>query len=310
MQILFISREHGATRSLHMSPRRLIVLTGLTLLLALVSGVWVGNNMQQPLASVLAQVVGTQSEHTGIKPQELLEAKADAQRQLDALSVHMGELQARISRLDALGERLAELAGLDNGEFDFSLQVGQGGPEELLEGESLSSGDIMASLDELLARVDYRERQLGALEDLMAEQELSQAQMLSGWPVNTGYLSSTFGRRSDPFHGRASMHKGVDFAARTGSEIKAVAAGVVTWSGRRGGYGWTVEVSHADGYTTLYAHNSRNLVEVGDLVQRGQVIALVGSTGRSTGSHLHFEVKKNGQQVNPQAYLSRTDSEG
>lgn len=307
MQIIFISREHGATRSLQMSPRRLILLAGLLMTLALVIGLWAGSRMQEPLAYLLAR--NDKPLVTGVRPEELTRARADAQRELDALSVHLAELQARMTRLDALGERLAELSGLDNGEFDFSQPVGQGGPEEI-DSESLGAADLQSSLDELLQRIGMREKQLVNLEDLLAEQQLQQAQLLSGWPVKSGYLSSTFGRRSDPFHGKAAMHKGVDFAARLGSEIKSVAPGVVTFSGRRNGYGWVVEVAHADGYTTLYAHNSRNIAQLGDLVQRGQVIGLVGNTGRSTGAHLHFEVKRNGQQVDPKAYLSRSSNEG
>jgi murein DD-endopeptidase MepM/ murein hydrolase activator NlpD len=186
--------------------------------------------------------------------------------------------------------------------------VGQGGPDERLELEPFSGSELLGSLDALVARVDGREQQLEMLEELLADRRLEDARELAGLPVASGYLSSPFGRRSDPFHGRARHHKGVDFAAKRGTEVVAVAAGVVTWSGRKSGYGWTVEVSHADGYVTLYAHNQRNLVRVGDLVQRGQAIAQVGSSGRSTGPHLHFEVKKNGRQVNPESYIARAAS--
>jgi murein DD-endopeptidase MepM/ murein hydrolase activator NlpD len=108
-----------------------------------------------------------------------------------------------------------------------------------------------------------------------------------------------------PLSGRVSQHKGVDFAAKPGSDVVAVAAGVVSYSGRKSGYGNTVEISHADGYTTLYAHNQSNLVQIGDLVQRGQTIAKVGRTGRSTGYHVHFEVSKGGRQINPASFIAR-----
>ena len=231
--------------------------------------------------------------------------RVDAQRQLDAFAAHVAELQARLTRLDALGERLTELAELDASEFDFSLNVGQGGPEDLLGGAAYAPPPFISTLDELALRLDSREQQLEVLEQLLAERRLDEAEYLAGRPVLKGYMSSPFGRRTDPLTGRLSVHKGVDFAAKAGSDVVAVAAGVVTSSERRSGYGNTVEISHADGYVTLYAHNQSNLVQVGDLVQRGQTIAKVGSTGRSTGYHVHFEVSKKGRLVNPASYIAR-----
>ena len=304
MHIIFMSRRHGAARSLTLAPRHGLLLVSLLLGCTLAAGVALGSWLRPQAVPVAG--VDASAEQAQVLPEELAEARASAQRQLDALGVHLAELQARMTRLDALGERLAELAEVDGEEFDFSLPVGQGGPEELLDSEPFSDGEVLGSLDALVARLDSREQQLEVMEQVFAERRLEESRLIAGRPLLGGYQSSAFGRRSDPFHGRARMHKGVDFAARPGTEIVAVAAGVVTWSGRKSGYGWTVEVSHADGYTTLYGHNQRNLVKVGDLVQRGQVIALVGSSGRSTGPHLHFEVKKNGQQVNPQAYIART----
>lgn len=306
MHIIFMSRRHGAARALTIAPRHGLLLATLLLGCTLATGVVLGSWMRpESLPVVPGEPV---SATTGIQPEELAEARAAAQRQLDALGVHLAELQARMIRLDALGERLTELAELDADEFDFSQPVGQGGPDEPLDTEPFSGSEVLGSLDALAARIDGREQQLEVLEQLLAERRLDDARQVAGRPVASGYLSSPFGRRNDPFHGRARQHKGVDFAAKRGTEIVAVAAGVVTWAGRKSGYGWTVEVSHADGYVTLYAHNQRNLVQVGDLVQRGQTLALVGSTGRSTGPHLHFEVKKDGRQVNPETYIARAAS--
>lgn len=303
MHIIFMSRRHGAARSLTLAPRHGLLLATLLLGCSLAAGVVLGSWMRpEPLPAVPGELFG---ETNGIQPRELAEARAAAQRELDALGVHLAELQARMIRIDALGERLTELADLDGDEFDFSQPVGQGGPDEWLDTEPLRGSEVLGSLDALAARIDGREQQLEVLEDLLAERRLDDARQVAGLPVASGYQSSPFGRRSDPFHGRARDHKGVDFAAKRGTEIVAVATGVVTWAGRKSGYGWTVEVGHADGYSTLYAHNQRNLVKVGDLVQRGQAIALVGSSGRSTGPHVHFEVKKNGRQVNPATYIAR-----
>jgi murein DD-endopeptidase MepM/ murein hydrolase activator NlpD len=308
MHIIFMSRRHGAARSLTLAPRHGLLLAILLLGCSLTAGVVLGSWMRpDALPMVPGEPLG---ETSGIRPQELVEARAAAQRELDALGVHLAELQARMIRIDALGERLSELADLDEGEFDFSQPVGQGGPDELQDAEPFRGSEVLGSLDALAARIDGREQQLEAMERELAARQLEEASQVAGRPVASGYQSSGYGRRNDPFHGRARDHKGVDFAAKRGTEIVAVAAGVVTWAGRKSGYGWTVEVGHADGYATLYAHNQRNLVKVGELVQRGQAIALVGSSGRSTGPHVHFEVKKNGRQVNPTTYIARaSDSE-
>ncbi len=303
MQIILLSRRHGAARSLSLDWRGLSMALLVLIGTALAAGVAFGAWLVPPSPSLqddaqLTQVLDRQRAEVG-------EVRIDAQRQLDAFAAHVAELQARLTRLDALGERLTELAELDSSEFDFSLNVGQGGPEELAGSAAYAPPPFMSTLDELALRLDSREQQLEVLEQLLAERRLDEAEYLAGRPVLHGYMSSPFGRRTDPLSGRLSVHKGVDFAAKAGSDVVAVAAGVVTASGRRSGYGNTVEISHADGYVTLYAHNQRNLVQVGDLVQRGQVIAKVGSTGRSTGSHVHFEVTQNGRVVNPASYIAR-----
>lgn len=302
MHIIFLSRRHGAARSLTLAPRHGLLLASVLLGGALAAGAALGQWLAAaPPAPPAITLTTAQAD---AQPQGA-PAPAAAQLELDALGVHLAALQARMTRLDALGERLSELAELTDNAFDFSVPVGQGGPEELSDSEPFSQREVLDSLDALTAQIDDRERQLELLEGLLAERRLADAAQVAGLPVRSGYQSSPFGRRSDPFHGRARQHNGVDFAARPGTEIVAVAAGVVTWSGRKAGYGWTVEIGHADGYSTLYAHNQRNLVRVGELVQRGQTIALVGSSGRSTGPHLHFEVKKQGRHVDPASYIAR-----
>ncbi len=302
MHIIMLSRRNGATRSLHLDLRLLCgALVGVLLSAAAAGaalGSWMTPTVQAPEPHGAAQLLSEQLARID-------STREDAQRQLDAFSVHVADLQARLTRLDALGERLTELADLDASEFDFSLDVGRGGLEEPVDGVDYRPPSFMEALDELAVRLDSREQQLEVLEQLLADRRVSEAESLSGRPVRLGYVSSPFGRRSDPLTGRLSSHNGMDFAAKAGSEVLSVAAGVVTRSERSGAYGNLVEVSHADGYTTLYAHNKRNLVQVGDLVQRGQAIALVGSTGRSTGAHVHFEVRKDGRLVNPASYIAR-----
>lgn len=303
MHIIFLSRRHGAARSLSLDLHWLAIGLALLIALAVGGGAAVGAWLAPkptglPESVEITQALDAQRDEVGA-------VRIDAQRQLDAFAAHVAELQARLTRLDALGERLTELAELDASEFDFSLGVGQGGPEEPIGGAAYAPPPFMSSLDELAMRMDSREQQLEVLEQLLADRRIDEAVMLSGHPVLQGYVSSPFGRRVDPLTGRASVHKGVDFAAKAGSDVVAVGAGVVTFAGRRNGYGNTVEISHADGYVTLYAHNRSNRVQVGDLVQRGQAIATVGSTGRSTGNHVHFEVSRNGQLVNPHNYIAR-----
>ncbi|WAJ36678.1 M23 family metallopeptidase [Pseudomonas sp. GOM7] len=301
MHIILLNGRQGSARSIHINLRWLALAAVLAVLSSLAAGAALGAKWltAEPLSdSRLAAALDQQRQQVGA-------VREDAQRQLDAFAAHVAELQARLTRLDALGERLTELADLDSSEFDFSLDVGQGGAEDSLGASVYAPPPFMTALDELALRVDSREQQLEVLEQLLGERRLNEAETLSGRPVLQGYISSPFGRRVHPLTGRVSVHKGIDFAAKPGSDVVAVAAGVVTFAGRKSGYGNVVEISHSDGYTTLYAHNRGNVVQVGDLVQRGQTIAKVGSTGRSTGSHVHFEVTKNGRAVNPALYIAR-----
>jgi murein DD-endopeptidase MepM/ murein hydrolase activator NlpD len=300
MQVILLSRSQGATRSYTLDSRLLAAGAASLAVVVLVSGIALGGYLRPYFVNSEARV----NAHLQEQRATLSKARSDAQRQLDAFGVHIAELQARLTRLDALGERLTELAKLDAREFDFSLNVGQGGPEDAVDSAAFSAPPFLQTLDALLERLDSREQQLEVLEEVLAERSLTEAGSVSGRPVRQGYLSSPFGHRNDPFNGLTRMHKGVDFAAREGSDVVAVAAGVVTWSGRKSGYGITVEVNHGDGHKTLYGHNQSNLVQVGELVQRGQAIAKVGSSGRSTGPHVHFEVIKNGRQVNPYSFIA------
>jgi murein DD-endopeptidase MepM/ murein hydrolase activator NlpD len=194
------------------------------------------------------------------------------------------------------------MAKLDDGEFDFSESPGVGGPDEPALGSAEIPG-LMDDLDHLGARLDRQERQLTVLANLLVDRKLSEDARPRGRPVKVGYVSSYFGRRTDPFTGQPRFHRGIDFAAKTGAEIVAVATGVVTWTGYRHGYGQMVEVTHGNGYVTRYAHNARNLVAVGDHVEQGDTIALMGATGRATGSNLHFEVWQNGRPVDPVRFI-------
>jgi murein DD-endopeptidase MepM/ murein hydrolase activator NlpD len=237
---------------------------------------------------------------------ELESIRSEAQDNLDALAVRLGEVQARLMRIEALGERIVEAAGLDEGEFDFSAPPPQGGPMHPADLEEVTQGaDFLDALDEVSRQLDERLVQLDAMETILIGRRLSREVHPEGLPVKTGWVSSRYGVRKDPYTGRRAHHHGLDFAGKRGSEISAVAAGIVTWSGRKAGFGNVVELSHGNGYVTRYAHNQKNLVNAGETVRKGQKIALMGSSGRSTGTHLHFEVMYNDRPVNPDKFIRK-----
>jgi hypothetical protein len=231
--------------------------------------------------------------------------RGQMQGTVDALAARIGTLNAHLIRLDALGRRVTDLAGLDRGEFDFEQAPPAGGPE----GEEFATGsaqipDLTVALDTLEAQLENRQRQLAVLESLMSTRSLGERILPGGWPIIGGWISSHFGYRTDPFTGRGAFHAGVDFAGPQGSRVIATGPGVVSFSGYKNGYGYVVEITHPTGYLTRYGHNSRNLVREGQTVQKGDSIAIIGSTGRSTGTHVHFEVERDGNTLNPMRYLN------
>jgi len=230
---------------------------------------------------------------------------SDSHRNLDALALQLGQLQAQATRLNALGERLTQVGKIDDGEFDFASEPALGGPEEPATGVTMSL-PLQNGIDNLRAEFDRQQAQLDVLENLLRDRKIDNALLPSGMPVAQGYIASGFGDRSDPFDGHQAIHMGVDFSAPAGTPVSAVADGVVTYAGERSGYGNVIEIDHGNGYMTRYAHNSAFVAEVGTRVHAGQVIVKVGSTGRSTGSHCHFEVWLNGRAVNPMAYVKST----
>lgn len=238
----------------------------------------------------------------GQERQEVAIAKAEQRAHLDALALRVAKLQAHLMRLDALGERLVGVGKLDSKEFDFSSEPAQGGVEEGPV-RSTNPGEMLTDLDKIDRLLADREAKLSMLETQLANRKLIREALPSGRPVDKGWISSFYGRRIDPITGKRRMHRGIDFAGPKGTPVHAVAGGVVIRSGKGKGYGNRVEIRHPDGYTTVYGHNEKNLVKVGDVVAKGEVIALLGSTGRSTGPHVHFEVHKDGRVVNPRKFI-------
>jgi murein DD-endopeptidase MepM/ murein hydrolase activator NlpD len=304
MNVIVFSKRLGRARQLELGgPRMLTMAAGLVALLfagLLFAGFQLGrsNSLSRPGVQV-----GEWSRKLEDQRLQVLEARRDLQERLDALAGRVGQMNAHVIRLDALGRRLTEMAHLDKGEFNFDSPPAVGGPENLVEGALVTSPDLSSMLDDLSHQIKDRERQLGVLESLISTRNLSRQLVPQGRPVLQGFISSYFGQRADPFDGHQAIHKGVDFAAPAGSQVVAVASGIVTYSKERFGYGRTVEINHGNGYVTRYGHNQKILVDVGDTIQKGQAIALIGSTGRSTGPHLHFEVLKEGRAIDPMSFV-------
>ena len=304
MNVIFLSKREGRARQLDLARPLTLTVVALVVLgflgSAFALGVQLGRGNHERL--VLSDTVRFGTVLAEQKKQ-IEDLKQQLQLRVDAMAMRLGEMNAHVIRLDALGKRLTEMADIDSREFNFDRDPPRGGPEG--EGTSAEIPDLSSMLSQLEQRVDLRESQLSALENLILARELKQEIHPEGRPVANGFISSYFGERSDPFDGREAFHKGVDFAATQGSNVTAVAAGVVTWAGERSGYGKLIEINHGDGFVTRYAHNERTLVTVGQTVKRGEPVALMGSTGRSTGPHVHFEVLRNGRQVDPLSFVGR-----
>jgi murein DD-endopeptidase MepM/ murein hydrolase activator NlpD len=283
----------------------LIVLGGICVLAAcaFLAGTVIGSSYAE--RGALAELERWSSDLQSQR-QSIVEARSVAEQQISALATRIGQMHAQLIRLDALGKRLTEAANLDRGEFDFDSPPAIGGPEDPAQvGDAPVVPTVSQLLDTLSVTIDDRSRQLAALETLILSRELARQIVPGGRPVESGYISSFFGRRPDPFTGETAFHPGIDFAGAPGTRVLAVADGVVSFAGKDNGYGKLVEVTHGNGYVTRYAHNSSLLVEPGQTVRRGDALALMGSTGRSTGTHLHFEVLRDGKRMNPMAFVRR-----
>ncbi|RXR01431.1 M23 family metallopeptidase [Pseudoxanthomonas composti] len=231
---------------------------------------------------------------------ELDQVRRGAQQEVNAMSARLGELQAQANRLNALGERLTRMGKLQDGEFDFQEPVGQGGADASYD---MAPRELSKGLDGLEKSFATSGQQLSVLESLLFNRELDRNATPSRLPIANSYITSGFGGRADPFGGGGQYHKGIDFKASVGDPVLSVADGVVSFAGVKSGYGNVVDVDHGNGYITRYAHNSRLMVQPGDLVRAGQQVAKAGSTGRSTGAHVHFEVWQDGRVMNPRKFL-------
>jgi murein DD-endopeptidase MepM/ murein hydrolase activator NlpD len=305
MNVVIFGKGFGKPRQVNLSGRSAaaagVLLAGIIATAAFAGGSWYS---AQNGSGVSLGEVANLTDELGVQREAIETTRQQTEDTLDALAIRIGQMNARVIRLDALGRRLTEMADLNDGEFDFDSAPAIGGPEEPnLAGSNIAVPEVLAAMSELDSQLNNREAQLGVLESVLMNQNLSDRVYPQGRPVKSGWMSSYFGRRTDPFTGKPATHQGVDFAGKSGAEIVAVADGVVTWSSPRYGFGKLVEINHGNGYSTRYAHNSENLVVVGDEVRKGQIVALMGETGRATGPNLHFEVLQNGRRVNPVTFI-------
>lgn len=324
INIILIRKKSG--KSIHLNLSRTLIISLLTFFLCLPVLVYyyASENNHRVFFNISSNDENTQSSENDRRLQSevnkimelsyknelteqkkaLNELKEYNQDMVHSLILDIAKLQAHITRLDFLGNRLTDVAQLDKKAFNFSTEVAIGGSVE--PGE-ISSRNIYADFDERIAQItldiDNQVKQFDILETLLLNDYRKKIITPAGKPAEKGYISSYFGVRKDPFTGRGKMHKGVDVAGKSGSKVLATANGVITNIEKQNGYGQVVDIDHGYGISTRYAHNKSILVQVGDIVKQGQTIATMGSTGRSTGPHVHYEVLKNGNPVNPQKYI-------
>lgn len=301
MKIILL-REKGNSRALRVSRHTLLSAMFALTLVACVTGYFVIDRLTTEIVD--ADVVAQWRATVDAQRSQVADMRQLSDSQTLAVGRQMAQMQARLLRMEALGARITEMADLDEGEFSFGEPAAQGGPAVRRQ-DPLNWSDLQGKLDELAGDLRVRENELEILESMLRERDYSEAKAIAGRPVTWGWMSSQYGKRVDPFSGKMGWHAGVDFAGKDGSDVVAVASGVVTHAGKRYGYGLMVEVTHGDGYVTRYGHHKAVLVNTGDIVKKGQVIGEMGSSGRSTGPHVHFEVLKNGRHVDPARYVAR-----
>ena len=305
MQIILISDRLARARSVTLSLRHILgsAFFLLLLVLAATAGVyWITLRYasEVPLPALQRLVLAAQEAETERN-------HAFVQQNLDAMAVKLGEMQAQLTRLDALGDRLSSMAGVRDVKFTATPGIGGARPA-VMPPQNLSLGDFSEKLVALATQLESRNDMLGVLEAKLFEEAVNKKMMPTMLPVAAPYNSSTFGKRVDPFTGQIAMHEGIDFLADQGSPVHAAASGVVIFAGFHPQYGYMVDIDHGNDLVTRYAHQSKLFVKEGDVVPRGRKIGEVGSTGRSTGPHLHFEVRFRGAAQNPAKFLFPSQS--
>ena len=291
MRIIFVN-EKGASKSF----RGFVFLSWVAVLACTLLSVLFANNWLKPDLS--ATGLQRMKDELSIQKAELREIEKNANMRNFAISAELAGMQSSLWEIEAIASSLSTISELPQEEFNFDPALSQGGSSQE-PARKLDWPDLESQLRQLQLKLERRQKELRILDDIVKEKKSEKDSVLRGKPVKKGWYSSAFGRRMDPITGRPAWHAGVDFAGRLGSDVIAVASGVVVYSGRKDGYGNLVEIDHGNGLTTRYGHHDELKVEVGDFVKRGDVIGLMGNSGRSTGPHVHLEVLRDGRAINP-----------
>ncbi|MBT0585532.1 M23 family metallopeptidase [Alteromonas oceanisediminis] len=295
MKFTILIRSKRFRFAKQVGARTLVSTAVLASLLMLIS-----SRSTSSLDETLARIHVTKS---GLE-QEKARAMDIAQQAKDELSVlkrQLASMEAKLREVDVLSQHVATQAGIEY--TNVSGVSAQGTPHTEDTVASFDAVPLVQSILQLEERLDQKVKQLTALESVMLGHHIQDISEVAGKPIQTGWLSSYYGMRKDPFNGKPAMHKGIDFAGKDGDPVVATAAGLVTWAGERYGYGNLVEIDHGNGLVSRYGHNADLNVAMGDVVTKGQVIASMGSTGRSTGAHVHYEVLRQGKQIDPLPFV-------
>ena len=302
MQIIFVDRRLSRARTIDVSPRLIVaavsgfmVATVLIVVALYAITFRIGAELRVP---VIRDFIGL------VMRDEVARNEQFVRDNVSALARRMGEMQAQLMRLDAVGERVAKVAGIRPEEFNFKELPGRGGAAPV-DGRTMSLDELNTEMERIARGVSNRQDYMDVIQSELMAAQVRRALLPQNAPVTEGFVGSGYGMRTDPFTGQLTMHAGVDFAAPSGTPIFAAAGGVVIAAEQHPFYGNMVEIDHGNDLSTLYAHSSKIVVKVGDIVKRGQKIAEVGTTGRSTGPHLHFEVHVKGQPQNPAKFLAQ-----
>ena len=302
MNIILVSDNLGKGRIVTLSQGHVVMLGLAALILVFMLGGMLYLMTMRYAAD--AKNPYLQSMLSSLNQQESVKNQARMRESVNALATKLGEMQARLMRLDAVGERLAKVAGIKLPEFNFGEVPGQGGAApSAMASQDMTVGEFNQQVDRTLIWLNDRADKLTVIDAALLDERLKKNALPTVLPVTSGYFSSNFGNRIDPFTGRTSMHAGIDFVAPSGTAVQAAAGGAVLESTTHSEYGNMVEIDHGNGLVTRYAHLSKRLANTGDVVMKGQIIGELGSTGRSTGPHLHFEVRQHGAALNPKRFL-------
>jgi murein DD-endopeptidase MepM/ murein hydrolase activator NlpD len=302
MKLTLLFRSNKARFVLNIDKQKLILA-----LLAISGFLLVSSRSTRSPEENIARV---QYAKTGLEQQvnEVNLLKTTTEQRMTGIMLKLADMQNHIQRLDALGSRLVEQAKLNPAEFSFDQIPSMGGPKDNNPVDIQVQDELLSKMAGMLDTIQNKAQELTALESIMLSHHINQESRLEGKPISSGWLSSYYGIRKDPFSGLPAMHKGLDFAGKEGEPVLATGAGIITWSGNRYGYGELVEIDHGAGLVTRYGHNKEVNVKIGDVVTKGQSIAVMGNTGRSTGAHVHYEVIRKGKHQDPLPYIYRKSS--